>query len=886
MGSHTFSAKTKHTAAAFVAIVVTLAMACNFMFLAKPKAAFAADPVAGNAVVGPNGFTITVNGASANGLNTTLAFGYAHTTSTGPTSWNASSMLKPTAATSGTVTTYTFPKTDANGNPIESDSLYYRIVNTGTYGSAAGDVQSGVYPTDFSIKWNNDDNPTMDNALIQQGQIGTNNDYVMGWNNDFSPADVYDSETAPAPNTNKIAQPSDTAAQKSPFTSFDNFGGTIAETLATASGDSSWPNQSVTRDQKEDLSAISISLSNGAPLLTPFTVSYRDFTGTKASTAGQVTLHTGDTLATVDASALAGYAFVGWDNEPYNDGTGHPSSEDGNYTSAPDFLPSRTIESINQSAANAEYPGDGKDFASLDGNTSDTPTPVTPAFQTVTGAPSLPYTEPIAQFISLYESYNSMKYVLDVIPATQYGLTQDVTLSYTTSATPTAAGTAWLPLGSTSGAEKTFNAPASATYISFSSTATGKDMKAGLYPTELQAVATSAASPAHPTVETKDVTYLQDSPWLKNIGQIWNDNAVQTSNLTCGWNTTVSPADAAKGGAFSQNGLVSSKNIINTNNLSYTFASGALTASYKVTLTNLAPTYFDYNINYKDNAGDAAVAGAPTSQASGANFYAAANPTDGTFVGWAKATGASKADYTTSDTIDTLFGSCDQAAAFSKSTYTASVNGTTYTTDRVLLNTPAAATVYEVASANPPAPATKGDLQLSDFSWDHVDTYNGLHQQANVSCDQSGAGAITTYYVTAGSTAKTTSWPKAANRYTVYIETAASDTYNAFPLTELGTYTMQVHKTGKPKLTAGNNKLTVSWKNSSTSGNNVSYYRVYYKVSGGSWKYKTYQSNSTDKVTLSGLKNKKKYSVKVVAYRSVSGTDLSATSSTASKTTK
>ncbi|MDR1016949.1 MAG: fibronectin type III domain-containing protein [Coriobacteriales bacterium] len=89
------------------------------------------------------------------------------------------------------------------------------------------------------------------------------------------------------------------------------------------------------------------------------------------------------------------------------------------------------------------------------------------------------------------------------------------------------------------------------------------------------------------------------------------------------------------------------------------------------------------------------------------------------------------------------------------------------------------------------------------------------------------------------------------------------------------------HKVSALKVEAGNNKLTVSWKNYSTSSNNVSYYRVCYRQSGHAWACKKYNANSTHKVTLK-LKNKKTYFVKVQVWRS----NLCATSSTVTKKTR
>jgi hypothetical protein len=179
--------------------------------------------------------------------------------------------------------------------------------------------------------------------------------------------------------------------------------------------------------------------------------------------------------------------------------------------------------------------------------------------------------------------------------------------------------------------------------------------------------------------------------------------------------------------------------------------------------------------------------------------------------------------------------------------------------------------------------AVKYPLPLSRFDFDLIGanrTYNGAPQSAHpVSCmewNEPILGKLTTYYRENGSSIYTTTAPTKADRYRVYVKTTGNQTFYAqTSYLYIGTMTIFPHETSDPTLTAGNDKLTVSWRDYSTSSANVSYYRVYYRKAGSSsWQYKTYKSIKTCKVTLSNLANKHKYYVKVRAYRSVAGADV------------
>ncbi|MDR1017075.1 MAG: lectin like domain-containing protein [Coriobacteriales bacterium] len=173
------------------------------------------------------------------------------------------------------------------------------------------------------------------------------------------------------------------------------------------------------------------------------------------------------------------------------------------------------------------------------------------------------------------------------------------------------------------------------------------------------------------------------------------------------------------------------------------------------------------------------------------------------------------------------------------------------------------------------------------FSFKTNTTYNGKGQSAAVKSKASGMGALTTWYKEAGRSTYTTSLPKAADRYSVYVTASAGEAFAAQAARlYLGTYTIKVKGATQLGLSAASGKLKVSWKAGSTSSANLSYYKVFYKVSGSGWKSKTYKNRKTHAVTLSKLKHHKKYSVKVAAYRSVAGKDLYTTTSSKSKKTE
>jgi Leucine-rich repeat (LRR) protein len=159
---------------------------------------------------------------------------------------------------------------------------------------------------------------------------------------------------------------------------------------------------------------------------------------------------------------------------------------------------------------------------------------------------------------------------------------------------------------------------------------------------------------------------------------------------------------------------------------------------------------------------------------------------------------------------------------------------------------------------NPWLPDWPEELQLNDFIFVTLDL-----------------GKVTTYYRENGSNTYTTTAPVKADRYGVYVKTTGSSTFAAqTSYLYIGTMTIKPHAVSAFKVKSGNNKLTVSWKDYSTNAANVSYYRVYYRKHGTyKWSYKTYQTDTTNKVTLK-LANKKKYQVKVRVFRSVAGVDI------------
>ncbi|MDR1016665.1 MAG: fibronectin type III domain-containing protein [Coriobacteriales bacterium] len=183
----------------------------------------------------------------------------------------------------------------------------------------------------------------------------------------------------------------------------------------------------------------------------------------------------------------------------------------------------------------------------------------------------------------------------------------------------------------------------------------------------------------------------------------------------------------------------------------------------------------------------------------------------------------------------------------------------------------------------PTPTVAKKALTPSCFGYSHKATFDKKALSANVSALVAPVGKLTVYYNGSATT------PTKVGRYTLSVSCAGSSIYKPVTKLAIGVFVVYPHKVSSLKLKAGNNKLSVSWKDYSTSGGNVSYYQVCYKKSGSSkWSHKTYQANSTHKATLK-LANKKKYAVKVVVYHS--GPDgvkaaLSATSATKSAKTK
>jgi hypothetical protein len=132
-------------------------------------------------------------------------------------------------------------------------------------------------------------------------------------------------------------------------------------------------------------------------------------------------------------------------------------------------------------------------------------------------------------------------------------------------------------------------------------------------------------------------------------------------------------------------------------------------------------------------------------------------------------------------------------------------------------------------------------------------------------------GKVTFYYDPYGAAGKTKQAPKAANRYAVYAKVAAGLYNKASGYIFLGCYTIYPYYAENLKVKAGNNRLSLSWKDLYTASANVSCYQVYYRVHGSkTWYHKTYQSNSTHKATLY-LKNKTTYDVKVRVCKWVPG---------------
>ncbi|MDR1018759.1 MAG: hypothetical protein LBM02_08675 [Lachnospiraceae bacterium] len=158
-------------------------------------------------------------------------------------------------------------------------------------------------------------------------------------------------------------------------------------------------------------------------------------------------------------------------------------------------------------------------------------------------------------------------------------------------------------------------------------------------------------------------------------------------------------------------------------------------------------------------------------------------------------------------------------------------------------------------------------LTKNCFKYDKSDTYNKKHLSANVKAKVSGIGKITTYYKARGSKTYTTKTPYKAGSYSIYVKTTAGKTYSArTSYLYIGKYYILPRKVYKVKVKALDNKLAISWKNYTTSTNNATYIRVYYKEEGKKWKRKTFKNKKLNKVTLK-LKNKKKYAITIRTYR-------------------
>ncbi|MGN0527987.1 MAG: fibronectin type III domain-containing protein, partial [Eubacterium sp.] len=84
-------------------------------------------------------------------------------------------------------------------------------------------------------------------------------------------------------------------------------------------------------------------------------------------------------------------------------------------------------------------------------------------------------------------------------------------------------------------------------------------------------------------------------------------------------------------------------------------------------------------------------------------------------------------------------------------------------------------------------------------------------------------------------------------------------------------FTIKPKATSISSVSAGSKKFTVKWKKQSTQ---VTGYQIQYSTSSKftSPKYVTVSSNKTTSKTISKLKSKKKYYVRVRTYKTVSGT--------------
>ncbi|MDR1016530.1 MAG: fibronectin type III domain-containing protein [Coriobacteriales bacterium] len=183
-----------------------------------------------------------------------------------------------------------------------------------------------------------------------------------------------------------------------------------------------------------------------------------------------------------------------------------------------------------------------------------------------------------------------------------------------------------------------------------------------------------------------------------------------------------------------------------------------------------------------------------------------------------------------------------------------------------------------------PHPAVK------DFRYQKKYNYNGKPRSAKVSAAPGvwGMGRVTTYYKAQGSSRYSTVAPKAAGRYDLYVKTTQGSHYYARnSYLRLGGFQITPRGVSKLRAKAGSNKLTLSWKNYSTSADNVSSYRVYYRKAGsGKWRYKTLRAKKAKKTTLK-LADKKKYYLKVQVCHSSHGRTLASHySATVHKKTK
>jgi hypothetical protein len=135
-------------------------------------------------------------------------------------------------------------------------------------------------------------------------------------------------------------------------------------------------------------------------------------------------------------------------------------------------------------------------------------------------------------------------------------------------------------------------------------------------------------------------------------------------------------------------------------------------------------------------------------------------------------------------------------------------------------------------------------------------------------------GKVTIAYDPAGAAGRTAKAPYKAGKYTIYVK-ATAGTYNAKTgWVKLGSYDIHPQAVTSFKVASGNNSLKLSWTDFSTSSNNVSYYRIYYKRSSSSkWSHKDVHSRTAHALTLH-LSNKKTYDVTIRVFKSCLGSDL------------